>query len=247
MLLDHIHYHDMDYTTQDNYCLFGKKYLIFPDSTFVHSSDNTSCFSNLLVYLYKGMDSSLFLLFTRYVLLLSQLLSLLMWFHWPAKLLQVSAVCSDLRESASSFRQSGHAAHGSDALCLKANVLSLKSHGSWFSTVTVDGHYISANCSSWDQQQRVWLCLAAVRCVLQLGEPSGTTTISAAWWREFYRVPWIHALFLLYRELQAVYWGQHGLLSAAFPQQSLLQCRSIDVALLWQLRQCPHVVLCHVG
>lgn len=81
----------------------GKKYLIFPDSTFVYSSDNTSCFSNLLVYLYKGMDSSLFLLFTRYVLLLSQLLSLLMWFHWPAKLLQVSAVCSDLRESASSF------------------------------------------------------------------------------------------------------------------------------------------------
>jgi len=135
MLLDHIHYHDMDYTTQDNYCLFGKKYLIFPDSTFVHSSDNTSCFSNLLVYLYKGMDSSLFLLFTRYVLLLSQLLSLLMCFHWPAKLLQVSAVCSDLRESASSFRQSGHAAHGSDALCLKANVLSLKSHGSWSSTV----------------------------------------------------------------------------------------------------------------
>jgi len=33
----------------------GKKYLIFPDSTFVHSSDNTSCFSNLLVYLYKGI------------------------------------------------------------------------------------------------------------------------------------------------------------------------------------------------
>lgn len=184
------------------------------------------------------MDFSFLLLFTRYVLSLSQLLSLLMCFHWPAKLLQVSAVCKNLHLI--SDKQSGHAAHGSDALWKQRYL-------TWNPMVHGPlrlSHCIYANCSSWDQQQRVWLCLAAVRW---LEEPSGTKTISAAWWSEFYRGPRIHAVFLLYQELQAVYRGQHGLPSAAFPQQSLLQCRSIDVALLWQLRQCPHVVVFHVG
>lgn len=55
-------------------------------------------------------------------------------FHWPAKLLQVSAVCSDLGESASSFRQTVWACCPGFRCSLKANVLSLKSHGSWSST-----------------------------------------------------------------------------------------------------------------
>lgn len=160
------------------------------------------------------MDFSFLLLFTRYMLSLSRLLSLLV-FPLASKAF-TGERCLQWSRRISIFFQTN-----SLGMLPGVQMLSVWKQMCLAWNPMVHGplqlsHCIYANCSSWDQQQRVWLCLAAMRCILQQEEPSGTATISAAW-SEFYRGPRIHAVFLLYQELQAVYQGQHGLLSAAFP------------------------------